>query len=80
MRAFKTLLTALALALLIAPGARACPGCKEALADQQGVDSAALRDGYSWSILLMMAAPFGLVSAGGLAIARAVRRGDLPEM
>jgi hypothetical protein len=69
-----------ALMLLVASDALACPGCKEALANEQGTDAAGVRNGYFWSILLMIATPFGLLSAGAFAVARAVRRGALPEM
>ena len=56
----------------------ACPNCKEALANQGG-DAARLANGYSWSILLMMAMPFTLLGTGSFFIARAVKRGALPE-
>ena len=70
---------ALVLALAIAPRASACPNCKEAVANQDD-DAARLADGYSWSILVMMAMPFTLLGTGSYLIARAVRRGSLPEM
>ncbi len=63
---------------LMAGEASACPNCKEAVANQGG-DAARLADGYSWSILLMMAMPFALLGTGTIFVARAVRRGDLPE-
>ena len=62
----------------LAGNASACPNCKEAVANQGG-DAARLADGYSWSILLMMAMPFALLGTGSIFVARAVRRGDLPE-
>jgi hypothetical protein len=71
------------LALLVLsspPTASACPGCKEGMADQPGSNGAGLRRGYFWSIVLMAGMPFGLATAGGLAIRRAVSRGLLPEM
>jgi hypothetical protein len=82
MRIVKVLLPALAVALvLLAAGdALACPGCKEALADQQGVDAAGVRNGYFWSILFMIGTPFSLLSAGAFAVVRAVKRGALPEL
>lgn len=71
---------ALSLALVVSKYADACPNCKEAVANQPGGPEAArLADGYSWSILLMMAMPFGLLGTGAFAVARAVRRGALPE-
>ncbi len=71
------------LALLIVAGlageATGCPNCKEAVANQDG-DSMRLANGYSWSIILMISAPFALLGTGTLMIARAVRRGSLPEL
>jgi hypothetical protein len=57
----------------------ACPNCKEAVASQDG-DAMRLANGYSWSIILMIAMPFSLLGTGVLMIARAVKRGDLPEL
>lgn len=56
----------------------ACPNCKEALASQTG-EGAKLKDGYFYSILIMMAMPFALLGTGTFFVVRAVRRGDLPE-
>lgn len=72
-------LLALALVLILAGDASACPNCKEALAAQTG-DGARLKDGYYYSILLMMAMPFGLLGMGALFVTRAIRRGALPEL
>ncbi len=58
--------------------ASACPNCKEAVANQDG-NAARLADGYSWSILLMMAMPFTLLGTGTWLVTRAVRRGQFPE-
>jgi hypothetical protein len=82
MRSWKALLpvVTVALVLLCASDVLACPGCKEALADAQGSDSARIRDGYSWSVLMMIGTPFSLLSAGAFAVVRAVKRGALPEM
>lgn len=82
MRIVKSLLPALTVALVLlgASDVLACPGCKEALADAQGTDAAGVRTGYFWSILFMIGMPFGLLSAGALAVFRAVKRGALPEM
>jgi uncharacterized paraquat-inducible protein A len=58
---------AIALVLLIASVAAACPNCKEGLAqnDPQGQSIAA---GYYYSILFMMAMPFTVLGTfGGLA-------------
>jgi hypothetical protein len=70
------------LALLLAVGlageALGCPNCKEAVANQDG-DAMRLANGYSWSIILMISTPFALLGTGVLMIARAVKRGSLPE-
>ena len=71
------LATAIVLAALVAP-ASACPNCKEAVANQDG-NASRLADGYSWSILLMMAMPFTLLGTGTFLVTRAVRRGHFPE-
>lgn len=72
---------ALALALAAAPTtASACPNCKEAVAAQQPEEAKRLTTGYFYSILLMIAMPITLFGTGALVIARAVRRGALPEM
>lgn len=73
------LILAAAALLLPAASASACPNCKEALAAQTG-DAARLKDGYYYSIVLMIAMPFTLLGAGAFFVARAVKRGALPEM
>jgi hypothetical protein len=75
------LLIALALGDLLLPAgvASACPNCKEAMAEQKG-DAARLKDGYYYSILLMMAMPFALLGTGAFFVVRAVKRGALPPM
>jgi hypothetical protein len=59
--------------------ASACPNCKEAVAAQPD-EVAAMARGYSWSILLMMSMPFTLLGTGAFLVARAVKRGAIPEM
>lgn len=73
------LLVAMLLLLLWAGDASACPNCKEALANQTG-DAARLKDGYYYSILLMIAMPFALLATGAFFVARAVRKGLMPPM
>ena len=71
----------LATPLLVCPLAgppRAAPNCKEAVANQDG-KAARLADGYSWSILLMMAMPFTLLGTGTVLVSRAGKRGQFPE-
>jgi hypothetical protein len=81
MRLRKRIVSLLIVAVLLPAGvASACPGCKEGIADQPGSNGAGLRQGYFWSILLMAGMPFGLATAGGLAVVRAARRGMLPEI
>jgi hypothetical protein len=66
-------LSALLVAGPMAPKVAACPNCKLMLAEDQAPDSAGqastspggLAEGFYWSILLMMAAPFGLVAGFG---------------
>ena len=78
MRRLPLIMATVCLWFCLAGDASACPNCKEAVANQGG-DAARLADGYSWSILLMMAMPFALLGTGTIFVARAVRRGDLPE-
>ena len=81
MRMIRRMMPWLALLLVIglATEALGCPNCKEAVASQDG-DAMRLANGYSWSIILMIAMPFTLLGAGMMMIARAVKRGALPEM
>lgn len=64
----------------------ACPNCKEAVAAQDGVavqtgePTTFMKYGYNWSVLFMMAMPFTLLSTGAFFVARAVKRGALPEL
>ena len=58
----------------------ACPGCKEAVANQQTPESVGLRNGYFWSIVFMLTVPAGLACTGVTMVVRAVKRGALPEM
>lgn len=60
------------------PSASGCPNCKEALASQTG-DASKLKDGYYYSILMMMGMPFTLLGTGAFCVVRAVRKGILPE-
>lgn len=73
-----TLLLAAATTLAPLP-AVACPSCKDAVA-AQGSEAARLSDGYSYSILLMIAVPLSLMGTGAFFVARAARRGMLPPL
>jgi hypothetical protein len=57
----------------------ACPNCKEAIAAQPS-DGARLKEGYFYSILFMVGMPFTLLGTGVFLVARAVKKGALPEM
>ena len=73
---------ALVLMLLASPtirDARACPNCREAVANDAS-DAGRQAIGFGWSILFMMAMPFTLLGAGSVMVVRAVRRGGLPEL
>jgi hypothetical protein len=80
MRTIRRMLPWLALLLVVGLTGEVlgCPNCKEAVANQDG-DAMRLANGYSWSIILMISMPFALLGAGMMMIARAVRRGSLPE-
>lgn len=73
-------LLTLALVLVIAGGAWACPNCAEAIANDAASEGAHTRDGFFWSILLMIAMPFLLLSTGAAMLVRAVKRGMIPEL
>jgi hypothetical protein len=77
----RRILVALLLAVALGSGATAsaCPNCKEAVAEQKDGQAERLRDGYALSIILMVSAPFSLLGVGGFVVARAVKRGSLPE-
>ncbi len=82
MRVFRSIVPwiALTIACVSTGEVSACPNCKEAVSSQEGADPGRLADGYSWSILLMMGMPFTLLGTGSMMVARAVRRGSLPEL
>jgi hypothetical protein len=73
-------LPALVLTLTLAAGraATACPNCKEAVSAQPS-EVAGIARGYNHSVLFMVSMPFLLLGTGGLMVARAVKRGALPE-
>jgi hypothetical protein len=59
--------------------AYACPNCKEAVSSQPA-DAEGMARGYNLSVLFMLAVPFSLLGAGSFLVARAARRGILPEL
>jgi hypothetical protein len=79
MRRLLTVSAVLILVLTLTSTAPACPNCKEAVAAQPS-EVAAMAVGYNWSVMLMLSMPFTLLGTGALMVARAVKRGTLPEM
>ena len=73
-------LAVVAFVLMTGTDALACPNCKEAVANQDGSDAESLRNGFGWSIIMMISAPFSMIGAGAFVVARAVQRGSLPEL
>lgn len=65
--------------LALATEASACPNCKEAVAAQPS-EMASMATGYNYSVMFMMCMPFTLLGTGAFMVARAVKRGALPEM
>jgi heme/copper-type cytochrome/quinol oxidase subunit 2 len=63
----------LALVLLIASVAAACPTCKEGLA-QNDPQGQAIAAGYYYSILFMMAMPFAILGTFGSLAYMSIRR------
>jgi hypothetical protein len=72
------LVASLGLSLSLTPAATACPNCKEAVAAQP-TEVAGMARGYNWSVLVMLAMPFTMLGTGAFFVARAVKRGSLPE-
>ena len=66
----KTQLLAVAIAVLLAGFAEACPTCKEAVSENGGN----LVQGYFWSIVFMMSMPFLIVAGLGTMFYLDVRR------
>ena len=54
--------------------AEACPGCQAMLAERTSSLSAPLAVGIYWSILVLLAVPFGLVAGMTWMLIRAARR------
>ena len=73
-----SLLLVLALAAGLASTAGACPNCKEAVAAQPS-EVASMARGYNYSVVFMVSMPFALLGTGAFFVARAVKRGALPE-
>jgi hypothetical protein len=70
----------LALLLLVgsARPAAACPNCKEAVAAQPSEVQGMAR-GYNYSVLFMLMMPATLLGTGAFMVARAVKKGTMPE-
>lgn len=72
-------LSMLLVAAMSAP-VRACPACKEAVASQPPDEANRLKTGYFYSIIMMVSMPLALAGIGVFAVARAVKRGTMPEL
>ena len=83
MRSHSRLTAALALCLLASPAlsgrAAACPNCKEAVSAQPS-EMAGIARGYNYSVLFMVSMPFMMLGTGAFMVARAAKRGALPEL
>ena len=83
MRLVRQMLTLLLLSLVLMLGVTgtvtACPNCKEAVSAQPS-EMAGMARGYNWSVLVMLAVPFTLLSTGTLMVVRAAKQGTLPEL
>ncbi len=66
--------------LWFAGAADACPRCKDAIGSKKGPDAQRLAEGFSYSIYLMMGMPIVLLTTGSIAVARAVKKGLIPEL
>ena len=65
------LILALAIVVILAGVASACPNCKESLADPQ---QHSMATGYYYSILFMMAMPFAILGTFGSLAYLSIRR------
>ena len=68
-----TIALALIALLLVATVAQACPGCKEAIAEND-LQGQRVARGYFWSILFMMSMPFTILGTFGTYCYVEVRR------
>ncbi len=75
---FRNVALAGVLAIGLAGSASACPNCKEAVS-APAEDVANMARGYNWSIMLLLGAPFSLLTTGAFMVRRAVKQGTLPE-
>ena len=71
-------LLVIAFVLIGAAEAKACPNCKEAVAEQE--NSKELKSGYYYSILMMIGMPMTLLGVGATTVVRLAKNGSLPEM
>jgi hypothetical protein len=81
MKAVARCLLVVALLSIAAPlvPARACPNCKDAVAEQ-GEETGNAKAGYSYGVILMLAAPFTLLGLGSYFVVRAAKKGILPDL
>ena len=78
-RSIPLLFLSLVLTLGVTVTATACPNCKEAVSAQPS-EMAGMARGYTWSVLVMLAVPFTLLTTGTLMVVRASKLGTLPEL
>jgi hypothetical protein len=78
MKSLRSFLLATLLVLGLTTTAQACPGCKEALASNDGVQGDIV-SGYFWSILFMMSMPFTILGMFGIVVYRAMKKAQLVE-
>jgi hypothetical protein len=78
----RALIVSLAALPLLAGPAHACPNCRDAMKPDSGaqVGTEALGRGLSYSVLFMLAVPFGVFGTGAFLVYRASRKGLLPPL
>lgn len=64
--------------LLTAPDLLACPSCKEGF--RPGTTEALAGEGYSWSVLFMLAVPMAIVSTFTVVLVRRLKKVDRGEV
>lgn len=65
-------ITVVILLLCVAPDSIACPSCKEGF--RPGTTEALAGEGYSWSVLFMLAVPMAIVSTFTVVLVRRLKK------
>ncbi len=65
-------ITVVILLLCVAPESMACPSCKEGF--RPGTTEALAGEGYSWSVLFMLAVPMAIVSTFTVVLVRRLKK------